>query len=483
MTLGSIVETTKDWKCLRVYHKSPARLQHVFSSCYGLSKVLRERNPEFRYFRSLLYRTEALSLEELRQLQQDRLRELVTHAFSNVPYYREVFRERGLRPKDIGSAADLHKLPLLDKTTVTKRMRDLVARNADRKRAVWIHSSGTTGKPFGLYVDRTVENMWNALQFRHRSWGGYFYDRLRVTFGGHVVVPFETKRPPFWRYNLPGRQVHFSTFHLSERNLPFYVKQLQKLRPQVIDGYPSAIYILASFMAGHGIEVPLTAVFVASEPLYPQQRTAMEKAFGCKVFNYYGLAERACSSGECEKHEGNHHFMEESIVEIVDRNGETLPDGSSGEIVGTSLVNFTLPLIRYRTGDICTYQTKNCSCGRGLRLMGAVQTKKEDIIITPDGRYISPSVLTHPLKPLHGIEKTQIVQEDRYNFIVKIVEGNSKLSQAELNQLVSAMRDRLGKEAKIEVQFVREIPLTAAGKFRFVISKVSHECNQFAAVE
>ena len=109
--------------------------------------------------------------------------------------------------------------------------------------------------------------------------------------------------------------------------------------------------------------------------------------------------------------------------------------------------------------------------------MAPVQTKKEDIIITPDGRYISPSVLTHPLKPLHGIEKTQIVQEDRCHFVVKVVQGNSPVPERDLNQLVSAMQDRLGKEAKIELQLVADIPRTAAGKFRFVVSKVRSEYN------
>jgi len=460
-----------------LYQKTPYWIQNVCSSTYGLTKLIAERNSRFRTFRTELLESEHYSIEKLRAIQDEKLRRLVAHAYANVPYYARVFRERGLTPKDITCAEDLQKLPLLDKETVTNRMDELLARNADRRQMIWTHSSGTTGKPFGMWVDRTVEDMWNALQWRHRGWGGYFYDRLRVTFGGHVVVPFETKNPPFWRYNLPGKQIHFSTFHLSEENLPFYVKRLQTLRAQVMDGYPSAIYILAQFMARQEIQVPLSAVFVASEPLYDHQRAAMEKAFGCQIFNYYGLAERNCSSGECDKHTGNHHFMEEGIAEIIDAKGEVVPDGTYGEIVGTSLGNYTLPVIRYRTGDICAYQTKSCPCGRGLRLMAPVQTKKEDIIITPDGRYISPSVLTHPLKPLHGIEKTQIVQEDRCHFVVKVVQGNSPVPERDLNQLVSAMQDRLGKEAKIELQLVADIPRTAAGKFRFVVSKVRSEYN------
>jgi phenylacetate-CoA ligase len=470
-------------KSLDLYQKTPHWIQSVCSSAYGMRKLMVERNGVFKRFLKSLRESERYTTAKLREMQDEKLRLLVVHAYQNVPYYQRVFRQRELTPKDIACAEDLRKLPLLDKALINKHMDDLVARNADRSKMLWNHSSGTTGRPFGMYVDRTVEDMWNALQFRHRGWGGYFYDSLRVTFGGHVVVPFEVKRPPFWRYNLPGRQVHFSTFHLSEENLPHYVHRLQSLGAQVMDGYPSAVYILARYMVREGIQVPLKAVFVASEPLYEHQRAAMEKAFGCQVFNYYGLAERSCSSGECEKHSGNHHFMEESIVEILDGNGRSVPDGQSGEIVGTSLVNFTMPLLRYRTGDICAFRTDDCTCGRGLKLMTPVQTKKEDIITTPDGRYISASVLTHPLKPLHGIEKTQIVQEDLTHFVVKLVQGDSKISAQELNQLVSAMQDRLGKEAKIEVDFVDDIPRTAAGKFRFVVSKVPYQEKHQAATK
>ncbi len=460
---------------ISIYEKMPYGLQNVASSAAGLRKRIIERNRQFFAFRESLLESQHLPTVRLQELQAHKLRQLVAHAYKNVPYYAQLFKERGLAPEDISSTADLQKLPLLDKSTVTNRMREFLARNTDRSKLIWNHTSGTTGRPFGLFVDRRVEDMWNALLFRHRSWGGYQYDRLRITFGGRVIVPFETKRPPFWRYNLPGRQVHFSSFHLSEENLPHYVKRLRTLGAEVMDGYPSAIHILARYMAQHGLQVPLKAVFVASEPLYDYQRAAMEAAFTCEVFNIYGLAERCASSGECEKHEGNHHHMEESIVEILDSEGNSVPDGQCGEIVGTSLVNYTMPLLRFRTGDLCAYQTKPCSCGRGLRLMTPVDTKKEDVILTPDGRYISPSVLTHPLKPLHGIEKTQIVQEDRCHFVVKLVQGDGRVSKHDLGELVNALQSLLGKEAKIEVDFVDDIPRTAAGKFRFVISKVPQD--------
>lgn len=458
-----------------LYRCAPCSLQNLLTSSYGLKKLMIERNSRFKRFRDSLMESEHFSTDRLQNLQDEKLRHLVAHAVENVPFYAQVFRERGLSPKDVRCAQDLRKLPLLNKATITARMNDLIAQNADRSGMIWNHTSGTTGRPLGLYVDRTVEDMWNALLYRHRTWGGFHYDGLRVTMGGHVVVPFEAKRPPFWRYNFPGQQVHFSTFHLSDQNLPHYARRLRTLDAQVIDGYPSAIYILARYLVEQGIEVPLKAVFVASEPLYDHQRSAMEKAFGCKIFNIYGLAERCCSSGECEKHEGNHHHMEESIVEILDQNGQPVREGELGEIVGTSLVNFTMPLLRYRTGDVGAFQSKPCSCGRGLRLMTAVQTKKEDIIVTPDGRYISPSVLTHPLKPLHGVEKTQIVQEDRINFQIKMVKGPRSLSNHELKELLVAMQDRLGKEAKIRIEFVEDIPLTSAGKFRFVISHVHQD--------
>ncbi len=140
-------------------------------------------------------------------------------------------------------------------------------------------------------------------------------------------------------------------------------------------------------------------------------------------------------------------------------------------MVGTSLHNLGMPMIRYMTNDISSLKERCCQCGRSLPVMDAVTTKHEDIILTPDGRWISPSVLTHPFKPLKNIVESQIVQEEPGLLVVKIVRGPS-YCEADSSQLVEGLKERVGNSVQVQLDFVGRIPRESSGKFRWVISKI-----------
>ena len=163
--------------------------------------------------------------------------------------------------------------------------------------------------------------------------------------------------------------------------------------------------------------------------------------------------------------------MEYGITEVVDGAGEPVADGMIGKLAGTSLHNFAMPFLRYLTNDISSILPRPCACGRRLPLMADVTTKAEDIVVTKDGRFISPSVLTHPFKPLHSIRLSQIVQEELDRVVVKVV-PDERFSEADAERLRAALKQRLGPEMRIEIEVVASISRTTAGKFRWVVSKV-----------
>jgi phenylacetate-CoA ligase len=141
------------------------------------------------------------------------------------------------------------------------------------------------------------------------------------------------------------------------------------------------------------------------------------------------------------------------------------------EIVATGLDNFMMPLIRYRTGDVATWLTVSCPCGRGLPLLGQVQTKMDDAVVTSDGRWISPSVLTFPFKSIRGITKSQIVQRSLTEFTVRIVPEDG-FSPREEAKLLAGLHARLGEGITVSVERVADIARTSAGKYRWVVSEV-----------
>jgi phenylacetate-CoA ligase len=129
-----------------------------------------------------------------------------------------------------------------------------------------------------------------------------------------------------------------------------------------------------------------------------------------------------------------------------------------------------MPLIRYKTNDSCSLKKEICSCGRGFALMDDVATKNESIVSLPDGRLISPSVLTHPFKPMVNILESQIIQEEIGELKVKIVK-NERYSSEDERMLISAFRQRLG-DIRISIEYCDAIPRTKSGKFKWVVSKI-----------
>jgi phenylacetate-CoA ligase len=252
-----------------------------------------------------------------------------------------------------------------------------------------------------------------------------------------------------------------------------YVAEIRRRRLRFLEGYPSTLFILAQHLIATGETLPMEAVFSSSETLHQVQLEAILAAFGCTPFDFYGHAERAIFATECELHEGKHLAEEYGFAEIVNEEGTSLPDGEFGYLTGTSLFNIAMPMIRYRTTDISAIMHEPCKCGRSLRRIENISTKAEDIVVTPDGRMISPSVLTHPFKPFPQIVASQLVQERADRLVVKIIPSDrfTPENQAELLRSLGA---RLGPAVQLDLQIVEDIPRERSGKFRWVISHVAH---------
>jgi phenylacetate-CoA ligase len=455
----------------KLYSQSPVFVQTLAFNAYAL-RIHKERYGEkYDRVRRELGETQYYSRERMEEYQNRRLVQLVQHAYQTVPYYRDLFDRHGLTSKDIQSKDDIHKIPVLTRDAVRSNRNRLISDKYRPQDLVHGHTSGTTGSPLDFFWDINTCVYTNGVDWRQKNWAGINYgDRIAVLLG-RTIVPIDSKRPPFWRMNYLHNQLWLSSFHLREESLHYYVEKLKSYRPAAIEGYPSTVYILARYLLSRNLTLPVKAVLTSSETLYPVQRAAMEAAFGCKVFDFYGLAERVVFATECDQHTGRHLNFEYGLVEIVDDKNRQLPAGRSGFVVSTSLQNFGMPFIRYRTSDVTSIKFRTCTCGREMPLMEEVTTKAEDIVVTPDGRMISPSVLTHPFKPLDTIEKSQILQEDIDRLVIRIVRRPG-YTDSDTEKLLHAFRERIGPDVRVDVEFVDDIPRTSSGKFRWVISTV-----------
>jgi phenylacetate-CoA ligase len=354
---------------------------------------------------------------------------------------------------------------------VRERINDLMTARTPERGWLEGHTSGTTGSPLAVWYDQqtVIEN--NAQDRRQKLWGGMRPGDWIGMFLGRVIVPPEQQRPPFWRANVVQHEVWFSSFHMSEQSLGAYVTEIRRRGLRFLEGYPSTLFILATYLRRTGQTLPMRAVFSSSETLHPVQREVIEESFACRLFDFYGMAERTIFAGECEAHSGRHLAEDFGYTEVVDEAGEPVPSGSWGYLVGTSLHNTAMPMIRYRTNDVSRILAERCSCGRPFPLLDPVTTKAEDVLMMPDGRLISPSILTHPFKPFDKLVKSQIIQLALDRVLVQLVAG-SDFSAAQQAELIAGLQTRLGSGVTIEVRLVDEIPPEKSGKFRWVISRV-----------
>ncbi|MCU0240881.1 MAG: glycosyltransferase, partial [Vicinamibacteria bacterium] len=299
-----------------------------------------------RYYKTLRA-TQWLSPAELRELQDEKLRRLVRHAYRNVPYYRIRMQAAGLRPEDIRGQVDLKLLPFLTKDDVRRNLYfDILSENHDKHEMLRISTSGSTGEPFVVYVDRAqLEFRW-AATLRAQEWTGYRFGdpclRLWHQTIGMTRDQIRKERADAW-FN---RRKFVPVFKMRKDGLENMARAIADWRPVLMDGYAEALDLLAHHVRESGrIDARPRAIMSSAQSLPPASRKIIEEAFGCRVFDKYGAREFSGIAYECEAHAGHHVVGEGYIVEIL-RDGQPVAPGEIGEIVITDLNNYCLPFIR-----------------------------------------------------------------------------------------------------------------------------------------
>jgi phenylacetate-CoA ligase len=454
-----------------IYDNSPYWFQHVMLNYYAL-KIHRERyGKTFRDVFDRLKQTQWYSSDEIHDFQTTRLKKLISHAYLTVPFYRDLYAKHGFSPDKIKELQDVSLVPVITRDDIRHAGHELISEKFSLRHLIHGHTSGTTGSPISFYWDKQTCVYTNAVDWRQKHWADVHYgDKIAVLLG-RTIVKTDRTSPPFWQHDRIHNMLWMSSFHLSEKYLPQYIKKLRQYEPVAVEGYPSTMYILALYLKSIGKKLPVKSVFTSSETLLPMQRSLIESQFDAPVFDFYGLAERVAFATQCPEEHEYHLNFEYAFNEVVDMNGRRVENGSTGYLVGTSLHNYGMPFIRYKTTDITSIQTGQCLCGRHMPRFKSITTKDEDIVVTPEGKLVSSSVLTHPIKSLKFVRESQIVQDKINVLTVKIVpqEGSE---ERDVNQLIHDLRERVGPSIRIEVKFVHSIPRTEAGKFRWVISKV-----------
>ena len=413
------------------------------------------------------------SRAELLAYQEEALGRMLTFACDEVPAYESLRStvER-LRPFEA-----LKAFPFQDKDTLQSEFDRHLPRSFHKIPHYECTTGGTSGNQLVFYLDGHAHSIEQA--FIHRMWArvGYTSRSRKGTFRG-VSFP-HLNEGIYWQLNPIYHELQFSPFHMSDTTLSRYVEQLRRFRPEFLHGYPSAIALLAEYVLRQGYtlaDLELKAILLGSEALYPGQRETLEEAFACRVFSWYGHSEQLILGGECENSSVYHHFPDYGILEIVDDAGNVLDeDGARGELVGTGLRNFCLPLIRYRTEDLARRRSPSCECCRHFDRFDEVEGRwRQEYVIGKTGARISPSALN-----MHGPMFAEVVRYQYYQntpgiMVLRLV-TTDRFSETDAQALREAFSRKVGNELEIGIDVVDDIPLTGRGKLRRLIQEIPQE--------
>ena len=453
----------------KIYFHSPYVFKNFIGSLYGYYQKKQRYGPYYYRYLKELTESQWYSAEKLKALQINYLKKFLLHSSKHSIFLNKLFNEYNFKPDKLNALSDLTALPLLKKETIRANMDSFLVDNLESFNVRWAKTSGTTGKALKFPLSSECFQREHAFRALHYSWGGINIGEKIAVCAGHPVTYQNRKSPPFWLHDYSNNWLLLSSYHLTERNLKYYIEELARFNPVLLKGYPSSVYLLALANLHYGQKVHPRAVYTASETLYDFQRQTIEEAFGCKVYNWYGTGEMCANIVECEQ--GRLHMKpEHSYVEILGHDNKPAAPGEEGRVVCTGFGNYAFPLIRYDIGDIVVpSKEKICTCGRGGTIIDKIIGREEDYIVTPDGRFVGR--LDHLFKDSHTVKLAQIIQNDLNEIILRIVKTESYTAKDEQTILKEA-RLRLGDSIKIQFDYVDHISKETSGKFKFIVSTI-----------
>lgn len=447
-----------------MYFKAPLWVQNV--ACAAASAV----NYRERYggnFKAVMegYRERGRwSADRLADYRDRRLRKMIDHCYRTVPYYTRLFNEGGLNPSAIRTMDDLALLPMLTKDEVRMNPDDFLSSDYQGKRVIRRHTSGTTGSSFQFVMDPLAYREQWAVVWRYWEGLDIAFGTPHAMFGTRRVVAPDRIKPPFWQPKTALSEWYFSAFHESDDFIAAYFDEIDARHLEWIHGYPSLVTPLASYMVktGRRLSCPLQHLTLAAESLLPHQRSLMEEAFGVEPRMHYASSEGVANASQ--RKSGDRYYIDEdyAVTELVPIEGE---EGSV--VVGTSLTNYAMPLLRWRMQDVV--QGGVDSAGR--RYLSKVDGRIEDYLTLPSGRRIGK--LDHVFKDTKHFREAQIHQ--RADFSVELIVVATRDDTADDESIALQELRESGCDVPVSFRYVEAIPKTRAGKLKFVVSDVTED--------
>jgi phenylacetate-CoA ligase len=428
----------------------------------------------------LLRSVEYSSPSEINRLHEERLIQLLRHAWENTDYYRVVLGDCGVVRENTVDLDCFHKIPFLTKEVIRREGPRLRAKNLPKGRKPYVNrTGGSTGEPVEYWQDSYYWDNNVATKIYH-------FEVLGKQLGESELKVWGSDRDIFqetgsWtaiiKNFLYNRRIRTCS-RLSDTDMKAIVDEINRFRPKSIWGYIDGAYMIADYVNRSGVAVHSpVAVFGGGGTLFPHMSEAIKRAFHAPAVNIYGSREMGEIACECAELAGLHICTLSHRVEVIDGNAMPVID-QEGDLIVTSLHNYTMPFIRYRIGDRGRLTDRSCRCGRGFPLLDSLTGRSMESFVTADGAVVSPIYLITSVGTAFEpemVKKFQIVQEDYSRVTLKIV-LRAGVAQDKIERDIDAVSAKIcgvmGQDCRVVPEFVEDIPPTQSGKYLYTVCKL-----------
>lgn len=454
---------------LPVYERLPDGLKRALGLGWRLLPRRWRWGRRYVEFRRLTEEAESWSVEQIQEYQLKQLRQVLIQADNYCPFYQQRFARAGFRPELVRDFDDLRDCPLLTKQDLQQHLPQLVSTARPASQRLYVTTGGSTGVPVGFYLEKGVSRP-KEQAFLEAMWrrAGYFDGARLAVIRGHVISSQASGRIAC--YDATRDWLLLSSYHLTSARLPEYLEELERFKPDLLHVYPSAALQLAEYLerSGQSWRLPLRALLCGSERLTLPQKRLLERVFKCRVYRWYGHAERVVLAGEGRHSELFYFWPAYGYVEF----GPPDADGLC-EIIGTSFHNLVMPLIRYRTGDYARLADPRTDGDLEFPwpAVSDVAGREAEFLVSATGRRISLTALNMHDAIFDHLYAVQFYQDTPGQAEFRYVPG-PQFDRGRLPAIEARLRQKLGDDFQITLREVTETEKTARGKHRWLVSRL-----------
>ena len=445
-----------------LYKKSPVFIQNILVTIKNIFVLNKKYGyiPFFNSLKKIQTNVEHLKITYNEEELIYNINYLKDIAIKNTNYYKK-YKNKFNTIKKLN---EIKNWPILKKRILKENNNDFFSKNCNLFNSFLLHTSGTTGTPLKIKVLKKDLRKRYLVLLKTMTDFGFDINKPLARFTGYNIFDNNV----IYRKDILNNHFFLSSFHISKENINKYYEVITKNNIAYLEGYPSAIYLLAKLLKERNLKVNcIEKIFTTAEKLYNYQKEFLEDFFNCKVFDYYGSNDQSVLIYTCPY--GKLHLANVTgYLEVLDEFGNDVKKGEAGSMIITSFTSKCMPLIRYEIGDSCIVsKNQKCECNSNTLIIDEILGRDEDIFKANNGNYITRFSVFLKKLPDSIIESQLVINENKKLFLLKYV-SNKNLEKVDFMNFEQELKKIIGNDYIFQYKKVDEIPLTKKGKKKAV---------------